>query len=133
MIARLWGDVIEKGPGHVVIAANSVGYRVELSSVSLDAAAQGGRCVLRIHTHVREDALELFGFVTAEEEAMFHRLLGLKNIGPRAALRVLSGISVADLERAIQAGNPAPLAKIHGVGPKTAARIVAEMKAKATP
>jgi Holliday junction DNA helicase RuvA len=131
VIARLAGLVAEKGPDFAVVDVNGVGYRVFLSQVSLSRLPPAGEKVaLRIHTHVREDALQLFGFGSEEEEAVFGELIAVKNVGPRAALNILSGIEARDLARAVADGDVARLTRVPGVGKKTAERLVVELKDK---
>jgi Holliday junction DNA helicase RuvA len=131
MIARITGVVAEKGVDHAIVDVNGVGYRVQLSAASLAALpAPGERASLRTHTHVREDALQLFGFASEEEEAVFHELIGVKNVGPRAAQNILSGIDPRELARAVAAGDVARLTRVPGVGKKTAERLVVELKEK---
>ncbi|HET9594886.1 MAG TPA: Holliday junction branch migration protein RuvA [Anaeromyxobacteraceae bacterium] len=129
MIARLAGVVLEKGEDHAVLDVNGVGYLVHLSRTALAALPPpGGKATLRCHTHVREDALQLFGFASEEEEAVFHELIGVKNVGPRAAQNILSGIEARDLARAVAEGDVARLTQVPGVGKKTAERLVVELK-----
>ena len=131
MIARLSGIVVEKRDDHAILDVNGVGYRVQLSAASLAALpAPGEKAALRTHTHVREDALQLFGFATEEEEAVFHELIGVKNVGPRAAQNILSGIEPRELARAVAEGDVGRLTKVPGVGKKTAERLVVELKEK---
>jgi Holliday junction DNA helicase RuvA len=131
MIARLSGTVAEKGPDHAIVDVNGVGYRVQLSAVAVAALPPPGeRAALRCYTHVREDALQLFGFVSEEEESVFHELMGVKNVGPRAAQNILSGIDARELARAVADGDVARLTKVPGVGKKTAERLVVELKEK---
>jgi holliday junction DNA helicase RuvA len=129
VIARLAGVVLEKGEDHAVLDVHGVGYRVQLSRTSLAALPPLGEAAqLRCHTHVREDALQLFGFASAEEEAVFHELVGVKNVGPRAAQNILSGIEPRELARAVADGDVARLTQVPGVGKKTAERLVVELK-----
>ena len=131
MIARLAGTVAEKGDGHAVVDVGGVGYRVYLSQASLARLPPAGeRVALRTYTHVREDALELFGFATEEEEAVFRELIGVKNVGPRAAQNILSGIEARELAAAVAQGDVARLTRVPGVGKKTAERLVVELKEK---
>jgi Holliday junction DNA helicase RuvA len=131
MIARLTGAVLEKGEDHAVLDVNGVGYRVQLSAVSLAALPPAGdRASLRTFTYVREDALQLFGFASEEEETVFHELISVKNVGPRAAQNILSGIEARDLARAVADGDVARLTKVPGIGKKTAERLVLELKEK---
>ena len=131
MIARLSGIVVEKSDDHAILDVNGVGYRVQLSAASLAALPPPGeKAALRTHTHVREDALQLFGFATEEEEAVFHELIGVKNVGPRAAQNILSGIAARELARAVAEVDVGRLTKVPGVGKKTAERLVVELKEK---
>ncbi|HTT72395.1 MAG TPA: Holliday junction branch migration protein RuvA [Anaeromyxobacteraceae bacterium] len=131
MIARLTGVVAEKGADHAVLDVNGVGYRVQLSAVSLSALPPvGERVSLRTYTHVRDDALQLFGFASNEEESVFRELISVKNVGPRAAQNILSGIEARELARAVAEGDVARLTKVPGVGKKTAERLVLELKEK---
>ncbi|HTP27454.1 MAG TPA: Holliday junction branch migration protein RuvA [Anaeromyxobacteraceae bacterium] len=131
MIARLTGLVAEKSDGHVILDVNGVGYLVQLSAASLSALpAAGEKVSLRIYTHVREDALQLFGFASEEEEAVFRELISVKNVGPKAAQHILSGIEARDLARAVADGDVGRLTKVPGVGKKTAERLVLELREK---
>ncbi len=131
MIARLTGVVAEKRADHAILDVNGVGYRVQLSAVSLAALPPPGeKASLRTYTHVRDDALQLFGFSSEEEEAVFQELIAVKNVGPRAAQNILSGIEARELARAVAEGDVARLTKVPGVGKKTAERLVLELKEK---
>jgi Holliday junction DNA helicase RuvA len=131
VIARLTGIVAEKGDGDAILDVGGVGYLVHLSSASLAALPpRGERATVRCHTHVREDSLELFGFATEEEEAVFRELIGVKNVGPRAAQNILSGIDARELAQAVAQGDLARLTKVPGIGKKTAERLVVELKEK---
>jgi Holliday junction DNA helicase RuvA len=131
VIARLAGIVAEKEADGAVVDVGGVGYRVLLSQASLAALPPvGERVLLRTYTHVREDALALFGFATAEEESVFQALLGVSQVGPRAALHILSGIEARELALAIAQGDVARLTRVPGVGKKTAERLVVELKEK---
>ncbi len=132
MIARLRGVVLEKGPGEAVMDVQGVGYRVALSFLSLARLpSEGQGAELRVRTVVREDAIELVGFLSAEEEQMFLLLTSVSHVGPKLALSVLSGLDVADLAQALSQGDVARLTRIHGVGKKTAERLVLELRDKA--
>ena len=129
MIAQLRGRILEKHPNRVIVDVNGVGYDVfvPLSTFYVLGAA-GAEIALRTHTHVREDALALYGFATPLEQELFERLIGVSGIGPKVALAVLSGIEPLELIRAIERGDLARLTAIPGVGKKTAERIVLELK-----
>jgi Holliday junction DNA helicase RuvA len=131
MIAALRGVVLEKNLNDVVVDVNGVGYRVFLSLISMAALPDEGQQVkLRVRTVVREDALDLYGFLTAPEENLFLLLTSVSGIGPKLGMNVLSGLDVSELASAIGKGEVARLTKIHGVGKKTAERIVLELKDK---
>lgn len=131
MIARLRGRLLEKHPTRVIVDVNGVGYDVHVPLSSFSAIGEvGAELTLRIHTHVREDALQLFGFVSALELTLFERLIDVSGIGPRLALAVLSGISPSELTDAISRGDVARLTAVPGIGRKTAERIVLELKDK---
>ena len=132
MIARLRGVVLEKGLSDAVVDVQGVGYRVALSLLSLARLpSEGQPAELRIHTVVREDAIELVGFLSPQEEQMFLLLTSVSHVGPKLALAVLSGLEVADLAEALSRGDLARLTRIHGVGKKTAERLVLELRDKA--
>ena len=129
MIAFLRGRVIDKHPDRIVIDVNGVGYEVHVPlSTYYDVADGGAEVALRIHTHVREDALQLFGFLTSLEQEMFQRLIGISGIGPKLALSLLSGIDARELVGAVQRADIARLTRVPGIGRKTAERIVLELK-----
>jgi holliday junction DNA helicase RuvA len=131
MIAFLRGRVLEKHPTRVIVETGGVGYEVHMPLSSYSAVGEPGAEVsLRIHTHVREDALQLFGFATQLELALFDRLVAVSGIGPKLALAVLSGIAPDDLVTAIRGGDVARLVAIPGIGRKTAERIVLELRDK---
>ena len=129
MIAQLRGRIVEKHPNRLVVDVNGVGYDVAVPLSTFYGLAEPGREVsLRIHTHVREDALALYGFATPLEQDLFERLIGISGIGPKLGLAVLSGIEPAELIRAIEHGDVARLTAIPGIGRKTSERIVLELK-----
>jgi Holliday junction DNA helicase RuvA len=129
VIAHLSGTLLEKHVQRIVVDVGGVGYDVAVPLSTFYAVGEpGARIALRIHTHVREDALQLFGFGTALELTLFERLISVSGIGPKVALSVLSGIEPEQLVRAIRSGDVARLVKIPGVGKKTAERLVVELK-----
>jgi holliday junction DNA helicase RuvA len=131
MIGRLRGTVIEKHPNEVLIDAAGVGYEVQIPISTYTSLPDAGAAVaLRIYTHVREDALSLFGFATADEKALFEKLISVSGIGPKLAITVLSGLPTSDLIAAIRSGDVQKLVRIPGVGKKTAERMVLELKDK---
>jgi Holliday junction DNA helicase RuvA len=129
VIAHLRGRILEKQPSRIVVDVNGVGYDVAVPlSTFYGLSDAGGEIALRIHTHVREDALLLFGFATKLEQELFERLISVSGIGPKVALAVLSGIEPAELIAAIHHADLARLTAIPGVGKKTSERIVLELK-----
>ena len=129
MIAFLRGRVLEKQPNRVIVDVGGVGYDVAVPLSTFYAAGEPGADIsLRVHTHVREDQLALYGFATALELTIFERLISVSGIGPKLALSVLSGMESRDLVGAIQRGDIARLTRIPGVGRKTAERIVVELR-----
>jgi Holliday junction DNA helicase RuvA len=134
VIAHLSGALFEKHLQRLVVDVGGVGYEVHVPLSTLYVVGDvGSRVALRVHTHVREDALQLFGFATALELSLFERLIGISGIGPKVALAVLSGIEPAELVRAIRHGDLARLTSIPGVGKKTAERIVIELRDRLPP
>ncbi len=128
MIARLHGKVTDKGVDHAIVDVGGVGYRVHASVGTLASLPLGDTATLRIHTHVREDALDLYGFADEIEELVFHELIATPNIGCKKAITILSGLPAEEIVDAIRAGDAPRLAKAHGVGKKTAERLVVELK-----
>lgn len=131
MIASLRGTVLERNLNDAVIDVNGVGYRVNVSLLTLARLpAEGDAITIRIRTIVREDALDLYGFLSRAEEDLFLLLTSVSHVGPRLAMNVLSGLEVQDLVSAIGKGEVGRLTRIHGVGKKTAERLVLELKDK---
>ena len=131
MIGRLSGQVLEKRPGRVLLDCGGVGYDVQIPlSTFYDLPEPGGNAAasLYVHTYVRAEALQLYGFATAAERRAFERLIGVSGVGPRIALAFLSGIGVDDLAAAVQDGDRTRLQRIPGVGKKTAERVLLELK-----
>jgi Holliday junction DNA helicase RuvA len=131
MIAFLRGKLLEKHPNQAIVDTGGVGYDVTIPVSTFSSLGDTGAEVrLRIHTHVREDVLQLFGFITSEEKAVFERLISVSGIGPKLAITALSGLPTADLISAIREGRVEQLVRIPGVGKKTAERMVLELKDK---
>jgi Holliday junction DNA helicase RuvA len=131
MIAHLRGVLLEKHPNRVIVEVQGVGYDVHVPlSTFFKMAESGGEIALRVHTHVREDALVLYGFGTVLELQLFERLIGVSGIGPKLALAVLSGMEPAELIAAIRHADVGRLTGIPGIGKKTAERIGLELKDK---
>ena len=134
MIVFLHGTLIEKTPSVATLDVHGVGYEVFISLSTYDRLpATGQSCRLHTHHHIREDAQVLFGFAQAEEKSMFERLIGVNGVGPKLALSVLSGLTVADLSMAIAENNIKRISSVHGVGKKTAERIIIELRDKVDP
>jgi Holliday junction DNA helicase RuvA len=131
MIASLRGRLIRKAPQEAVVDVGGVGYRVHVPvSTFYRLGEPGGEVSLRVHTHVREDTLALFGFLSATEHELFERLIAVAGVGPKLAINILSGIEAEELIEALRASDLARLTRIPGVGRKTAERLVVELKDK---
>ena len=129
MIAFLRGRVLDKHPNRILVDVNGVGYEVNVPlSTYYDVGEAGAEVALHVHTHVREDALQLFGFLTPLEQLLFERLINISGIGPKLAIAVLSGIDTGELVASVQRADVARLTRIPGIGKKTAERIVLELK-----
>jgi Holliday junction DNA helicase RuvA len=134
MIGRLTGVIAEKSPPHVLVDVNGVGYEVDVPmSTFYNLPGIGERATLLTHFVVREDAQQLFGFLTADERHTFRLLVRISGIGPRTALSILSGLSVADLADAVSRQESGRLVKVPGIGKKTAERLLLELKGKLGP
>ena len=134
MIARLAGILAEKTPGRIIVDVQGVGYDVQVPLSTFYVVGETGAGVtLRVHTHVREDLIALYGFATTLEQELFERLISISGIGPKLALAVLSGIEPPELIRAIRSQDVARLTAIPGVGRKTAERIGLELKDRLPP
>jgi holliday junction DNA helicase RuvA len=130
MIAALRGKVVSRGINSVIVDVQGVGYDVAVSLSSLESIPQEGEVFLHVHTSMRENALELYGFVTQDEKALFEMLLKVAGIGPKTSLIVLSGISPEGFRRAVLESDLHKLTSIPGIGKKSAERIVLELKEK---
>lgn len=131
MIALLRGTLVEKRPGQLIVDAGGVGYDVHIPLSTFAAVGPlRSDVTLLIHTHVREDQLALYGFLTAREKHLFELLLSVSGVGPSLALRILSGMSVDEIIPAVRRGDVAVLTRINGVGRKTAERVIVELKDK---
>lgn len=131
MIAHISGKLIQKQPNSIIVDVGGVGYELNVPlSTFYELGEIGANVSLRVHTHVREDALQLFGFRTEAEKKLFLLLNSVSGIGPKLAITVLSGLSAEELIQAIRAGNLTKLTGIPGVGKKTAERMLVELKDK---
>jgi len=131
MIAHLRGVLLEKHPNQAIVETGGVGYDVTIPVSTFTHLPDAGAEVrLRIHTHVREDALALYGFLSQDEKALFEKLIGVSGIGPTLAVKILSGLAAPDLINYIRRGEVDRLVRIPGVGKKTAERMVLELRDK---
>ena len=130
MIALVRGSLVYKSIDHVIIDVGGVGYRLFIPLSTFYALPENGEASLYTHTHVREDALLLYGFLTLEEKELFVAMIGISGIGPKLAINILSHIPVADLRNAIAGGDVKRLSGLPGIGKKTSERLVIELKDK---
>ena len=131
MIAHLSGAVLRAGTDFLVVDVGGVGYLVSVAvGTRQKAPAPGGQVELHIHTQVREDQLALYGFDAVEELEMFEMLIGVDGVGPKVGLNILSAASLEVLKRAITAEDPTPIRRASGVGARTAAKVIIELKPK---
>jgi Holliday junction DNA helicase RuvA len=131
MIAHLRGRLIAKHPNQAIVEAGGVGYDVTISVPTFsELPAAPAEVSLHIHTHVREDAIALFGFLRPEEKQLFERLISVSGIGPKLAITILSGMPTPDMVAAIRGNDIARLTRIPGIGKKTAERMVLELRDK---
>ena len=129
MIAFLRGRVLEKHPNRIIVDVAGVGYEVHVPlSTFYEVGDEGSDVSLRVYTHVREEALQLYGFLTDLERQVFERLIGISGIGPKLAVAVLAGMDSREVIAAVHRGDVARLTGIPGIGKKTAERIVLELK-----
>ena len=134
MIGYLKGTLLQRSPERVVLDVQGVGYRVSIplsTFYEVEKIGDGQSLGLHIHTHVREDAIELFGFWTEREQLLFEKLIQVSGIGPKLARVILSGMPAEELLGALAAGDAARLATIPGIGKKTAERMLVDLKDKA--
>jgi len=131
VIARLRGKLLAKHPNQAVVEAAGVGYEVNISIPTFSTLpAPGAEVALHVHTHVREDALSLFGFLRSEEKQLFEKLISVSGIGPKLAITILSGMPADTMVAAIKGNDVAALTRIPGIGKKTAERMVLELRDK---
>lgn len=130
MIGRIRGRLVERTPGRVIVDVGGVGYvlYIPLSTFYKLSGSNGEDTEFHVHTHVREEALQLYGFATPEERTLFDRLLSVSGVGPKVALAVLSGVGAQELEAAVHGGDRARLERIPGIGRKTAERILLDLR-----
>jgi len=132
MIGHLRGALLSKKPFQILLDVNGVGYQLRVPYSISQLPANGKELALVVHTHVREDAITLYGFKTEAERETFEQLLTVKNVGPKMALMVLAGVTPQDIAQAVRRNNPLSLV-VPGIGPKTAERIVQELRGRYEP
>jgi len=131
MIAQLTGKLRQKEPNEVIIEVNGVGYRVVIPlSTYYQLKSDEEPVTLKIHTYVREDTIALYGFLTDKERLIFEKLISISGLGPKSAIIILSGLPIEELISAVRKGDPSSLSSIPGIGPKTASRVVLELRDK---
>ncbi len=131
MIAYLCGKLLVKHPNQLIVDVNGIGYEVSIPlSTFYETGEIGSLIQLQVHTHVREDALALFGFKSVREKVLFEHLISVSGIGPKLGITILSGMSSEELIPAIRDGNLAKLTSVPGIGRKTAERLVVELRDK---
>jgi Holliday junction DNA helicase RuvA len=131
MIAHLRGKLLSKHPNQAIVETGGVGYDVTISVPTFsDLPAVGSEVALHIHTHVREDALALYGFLRPSEKLLFEKLITVSGIGPKLAITILSGMAADEMVGAIRGNDVAKLTRIPGIGRKTAERMVLELRDK---
>jgi Holliday junction DNA helicase RuvA len=131
MIGHLRGILLEKHPNQIILETAGVGYEIQIPVSTFSSLPDtGASASLRIYTHVREDAIVLFGFASSEEKDLFERLISVTGIGPKLGITILSGLATADLVSAIRSSDIQTLVRVPGIGKKTAERIVLELKDK---
>src|SRR5438309_9859267 len=131
MIAHLRGKLLAKHPNQVIVETSGVGYDVTITVPTFsDLPETGTEVALHIHTHVREDALALYGFLRASEKLLFEKLITVSGIGPKLAITILSGMPADEMVRSIRGNEIARLTRIPGIGKKTAERMVLELRDK---
>jgi len=131
MIALISGKIVYKGISHVIVDVQGVGYRVFIPLTTFYELPEAGQIItLHVHTNVKQDAINLFGFYTVQERDLFQLMISVSGIGPKMSMNILSGISAQELLRAISGGNVEKLVNIPGVGKKMAERLILELKEK---
>jgi holliday junction DNA helicase RuvA len=131
MIAHLRGKLLAKHPNQVIVETSGVGYDVTITVPTFsDLPETGTEVALHIHTHVREDALALYGFLRSSEKLLFEKLITVSGIGPKLAITILSGMPADEMVRSIRGNDVARLTRIPGIGKKTAERMVLELRDK---
>ncbi len=130
MIAYIKGEVIQKNERSIILLTNGIGYEVFLINNDLENIEKGKNCELNIYSHIKEDMFDLYGFKDIEQLDFFKKIISISGIGPKSALNILSLADIHDLKRAISSEDSSFLQTVSGIGKKTAARIVLELKEK---
>lgn len=130
MIAQLTGSLCHKSPDHIIVDVQGVGYQLTIPLSSFYSLPESGEVCLQVHTHVREDAIQLFGFLSREEKQMFGLLIGVSGVGPKVAVNILSNCQVPELQQALLEANVKRLSSIPGIGKKSAERLILELREK---
>jgi holliday junction DNA helicase RuvA len=130
MIAQLTGEIAYRSIDHLILDVGGVGYRLMIPLSTFYSLPDQGQVRLQVHTHVKEDALQLFGFLTLEEKLMFTLLLSVSGVGPKLALNILSNIPAEQLQAALASGDSNQLNNVPGIGKKTAERLILELQEK---
>ncbi len=132
MIALLTGSLAYRSPEQIIIDVGGVGYRLQIPLSTFYALPESGKVSLQVHTHVKEDAINLFGFASSAEKDLFALLISVSGVGPRLAITILSHIPTEDLAMALSSGDIPKLTAIPGIGKKSAERLILELQDKAT-
>lgn len=132
MIAQLTGELALRSPEQIILDVGGVGYRLQIPLSTFYALPEQGKVQLRVHTHVKEDAIQLFGFLTEEEKDLFALLISVSGVGPKLAITILSHIPTEELALALSQGDVVRLTAIPGIGKKSAERLVLELQDKAS-
>jgi len=130
MISYLKGHILIKKPKYLILSVNNIGYQIFVSEKTLLGLSEGQEVSLYTHQHITENSQELYGFTTLPELELFKNLIAISGVGPKSALGVMTSASVEDIIQAILSEDPALLRTVSGIGPKTAERIVVELKSK---
>jgi len=131
MIAQLTGELAQRTPEQIILDVNGVGYRLQIPLSTFYALPETGKVQLRVHTHVKEDAIQLFGFLSEAEKDLFALLISVSGVGPKLAITILSHIPTDELALALSQGDVVRLTAIPGIGKKSAERLVLELQDKA--
>lgn len=132
MIAQLTGELVQRSPEQIILNVGGVGYRLQIPLSTFYALPEDGKVLLRVHTHVKEDAIQLFGFLSDAEKDLFALLISVSGVGPKLAITILSHIPADELAMALCQGDVTRMIAIPGIGKKSAERLILELQDKAT-